>query len=74
MTEQKKNNLEIVVECHECQDCYTLEDWKKYSMNDSGTRGDLKLEAEDPEEVIDDVMMDCPGCDTPVYLSDGNIC
>jgi hypothetical protein len=73
MRDRKKENLKLIVECHECNDCYSLKDWQKHGVNNMNINGELKLDAEDPEDVIDDVMMDCPGCDALVYLSDGSI-
>ena len=71
---QEETNLALYVECVNCHATSTLQEWIDYEFNETCMLGILELEAEDPDDVIADVMMDCPHCGDVVYLSDGTIC
>jgi predicted RNA-binding Zn-ribbon protein involved in translation (DUF1610 family) len=59
------------VDCPNCGNSHTLKQWKEahYNLYAEG----LNYEGEYIEDVVSEVMMDCPSCGDPVYLSDGTI-
>tara|TARA_R110000744_G_scaffold39109_4_gene89102 strand:- start:3933 stop:4154 length:222 start_codon:yes stop_codon:yes gene_type:complete len=72
MTEEEKLNA-YHIDCVNCGAEHSLKDWQAYGMNSTGIMGSLKLELEEAEDIIEDVMMDCPSCGDMVYLSDGSV-